>query len=338
MAHVIEKLHKSPTMSQDALEKIEILSLDLFDTHKEEIGIIEQIQKHFLNTDLGWHYYLDLAWIIRDVRNTLPRGSLILDAGAGSGLLQFILSELGYNVISADFVDRGIPAETKKRYGRVTHYLNSRKKTFVNRYTRHLNAAYVGGTVSRLKTLLRSNEGSRAPVALIEKNRFIPKAPPCPLLEGEATDSCGRIFFYTCDLKDMPLLPDGFVDGVVSVSALEHNEHADFENCIDEILRVTKQTGRIAVTVSASNSDDWFHEPSNGWCYSEATIKKLFHLPEGITSNFSQKDVYLDALKKEGNELHKRLSPVYYKSGANGMPWGKWDPQYQPVGVVKVKK
>ena len=326
-------------MSQDASEKIEILSLDLFDTHKEEMGIIEQIHKHFFNPDLGWHYYLDLAWIIREVRDALPRGSLVLDAGAGSGLLQFILSELGYNVISVDFVDRGIPVENKERYGRIIHYLNGRKKTFDNRYTRHLNAAYAGGGImSRLKRLLRREGENNDPVAVIEKNRFVPKGLPGSLLEGEATENCGRIFLYTCDLKDMPQLPDGFVDGIVSVSALEHNDHADFQKCFDEILRVTKHSGRIAVTVSASRSDDWFHKPSKGWCYSETTIKKLFHLAVGVTSNFSQKNVFFEELKKEGNELHKRLSPVYFKSGANGMPWGKWDPQYQPVGVVKVKR
>ena len=32
-----------------------------------------------------------------------------------------------------------------------------------------------------------------------------------------------------------------------------------------------------------------------------------------------------------------RLAAFYARSGDNGMPWGKWDPQYQPVGVCKVK-
>ncbi len=50
----------------------------------------------------------------------------------------------------------------------------------------------------------------------------------------------------------MPLLPEGFVDGVVSVSALEHNDHQDFERCMEEMLRVTKPLGRLTVTVSAS--------------------------------------------------------------------------------------
>ena len=37
-------------------------------------------------------------------------------------------------------------------------------------------------------------------------------------------------------------------------------------------------------------------------------------------------------------ELRDNLASFYFRSGDNGMPWGKWDPQYQPVGVCKVKR
>lgn len=56
-----------------------------------------------------------------------------------------------------------------------------------------------------------------------------------------------------------------------------------------------------------------------------------------MPSNYSQKDILFEKLKEQNNELHKKLAPFYFKSGDNGMPWGKWDPQYQPVGVVKIK-
>ena len=41
---------------------------------------------------------------------------------------------------------------------------------------------------------------------------------------------------------------------------------------------------------------------------------------------------------RDCRELRGKLADFYYQSGKNGMPWGKWDPQYQPVGVVKVKR
>lgn len=316
-------------------EKIEILNIDFFETHKEEMGIVELFKEYF-GSALGWHYYLDLAWIIRQVK-MLPRGALLLDAGAGSGILQFILAELGYNVISADFADRSLSRQYLSRYCKIIHYLNSQNKVFDNRYTRHLKSTY-GGNSSRLCRVLPLLKKERKvdTVSLIENNRFRPEGEP-HLLEGDVARNCGRIFMYKCDLKDMPLLPDGFVDGGVSVSALEHNDHADFEKCMDEILRITKPSGRVFVTVSASLSADWFHDPSKGWCYSEETLKRLFRLSEGVESNFSRKDELFSEFRKEGNELHKRLDSVYFESGDNGMPWGVWDPKYLPVGVCKFK-
>jgi SAM-dependent methyltransferase len=318
-------------------DKVEILGLELFETHQEEMGLIKLFTKHF-GCPLGWHYYLDLAWIIRQVR-ALPQGALLLDAGAGGGILQFILAELGYNIISADFSSRFWGGKYAKRYGNVLHYLNSQNRTFENRYTRHLKATYSGKS-SRLHGIIELIKGLSKvdPVSLIEKNRFTPDREPFVPLEGDALRSCGRIFMYKCDLKEMPLLPDGFVDAVVSVSALEHNDHVDFEKCVDEILRVTKPFGRLFMTVSASLSEDWFHEPSKGWCYSEETLKRLFRLPKEVKSNFAVKDEFFMELRKAGNELHKRLDDLYFKSGDNGMPWGKWAPKYQPVGVVKQKK
>ena len=53
-------------------------------------------------------------------------------------------------------------------------------------------------------------------------------------------------------------------------------------------------------------------------------------------SNFIDFDIIFNDIKNS-NELQLRLSDFYYKSGDNGMPWGKWDPKYIPVGVIKWK-
>ena len=37
-------------------------------------------------------------------------------------------------------------------------------------------------------------------------------------------------------------------------------------------------------------------------------------------------------------ELRDNLAGFYKQSDQNGMPWGIWDPQYQPVGVCKIKQ
>lgn len=329
------------------VESIEILSLEFFNTLKKEIRLIERV-KESLKMDIGWHYYLDLAWIIKNVTH-LPRGALILDAGAGAGLAQFILAEMGYNVISSDFSDRSFLKERFDRYKDVMHYLNEQSKDFVNRYTKHLNKVNNISTTKHTGIFKKywqffGNKGRNQPISkkdleyVILKNRYIPKEERSgDIMQKDVLKNCGRIFLYKCDVKDMSELPDDFVDAVVSVSALEHNDHRDFEKCIGEILRVTKPGGILAITVSASQGEDWFHEHSKGWCYSENTLKKLFELPKDIPSNYFDKERLFGLLKKENNELHKRLSPSYYKSGNNGMPWGKWDPKYQSVGISKIK-
>ena len=62
----------------------------------------------------------------------------------------------------------------------------------------------------------------------------------------------------------------------------------------------------------------------------------LFDLPQIPLQIMTDHDELLNSLKSS-TELREKLAQIYFQSGDNGMPWGKWDPQYQPVGVCKVK-
>jgi ubiquinone/menaquinone biosynthesis C-methylase UbiE len=320
-------------------DKIEILGLDIFDTHRDEIEIVKKYCEYF-DAALGWHYYLDLAWILKGV-STLPKGSLLLDAGAGSGILQFILADMGFNVISADFMGRDFSKGYAGRYAHVIHSLNSQKNSVQNSYTNHLKTVYAScgngllHNISRYFKMLETKLHS--PDSNIEDNLYVPGTTSNDSrFDSSLPGNIGRIFLYKCDIGNMPLLTNNMIDGVVSVSALEHNSRAGFEKCMTELLRVTKPSGSMFITVSAALDDDYYHEPSKGWCYSEKTLMELFRLSTGTRSNFCQSNELYNALKSDGNELQKRLSRVYFESGENGMPWGKWNPQYQPVGIVKV--
>jgi SAM-dependent methyltransferase len=328
------------------LEKIEILSLEIFETHKEEIQIVDCIRKD-LKLEIGWHYHLDLAWILKEIKH-LPKGSLILDAGAGRGLTQFLLAKTGYNVISVDYVYRSFSRRQKKMFGNVIYYLNDQSQSYDNPYIRHLNRVFKInsnlkslGLIDKLIRFFKNKHKNNinmaeSAVTIVDQNRYQPGSNHADCIcDVSNIEEQGAIFIYKSDLKDMSLLPDGHVDAIVSVSALEHNNHEDLRKCIKEISRVTKPGGRLILTVNASQSEDWFHNPSKGWCYSEGTLKRLFELPEDIQSNYSEKDRLFNFLKTRNNELHKRLSPSYFKSGNNGMPWGNWDPKYQPVGIAK---
>ena len=72
---------------------------------------------HWLNVmkrPQGWHYDLDEVWILRKFETEkVPAGGLVLDAGGGLGVMQYVLAARGYNVVSLDFGRREIPKEAK---------------------------------------------------------------------------------------------------------------------------------------------------------------------------------------------------------------------------------
>lgn len=319
--------------------QIEILSLDLFRSLKEEMDFVDELRSRF-GMGIGWHYYLDLAWTLHTIR-TLPSGSLLLDAGGGTGLLQLLLLELGYNVISVDFATRQFSKTISDRYRDSIFYVNDQSVVFDNPYTRHLEQTYN----VKMGEAQRGTMNCQSPQELSSyvgktRHQFDPTKLPslATSLVEDPSSTCGKLYVYKADLRNMLLLADGVVDGIVSVSSLEHNDHAGIEACVKEFRRVMKDDGLLAVTTSASMEEDWYHAQSKGWCFSESSLKKLFGLGQFVQSNFNEKQRIFAELRREGNELHKRLAPFYFQSGDNGMPWGKWEPQYMPVGIVTKNK
>jgi SAM-dependent methyltransferase len=146
----------------------------------------------------------------------------------------------------------------------------------------------------------------------------------------------GQVFVYNQDLKTLTHIEDETVDAVVAVSSLEHNSPEGLREVVKELMRVLKPGGKLLATLGAARDKDWFHEPSKGWNYTEATMRDIFDLDPSAPSNYDQHDKLLAALK-DCAELRDNLAGFYSRSGDNGMPWGKWDPQYIPIGVCKVK-
>jgi len=141
---------------------------------------------------------------------------------------------------------------------------------------------------------------------------------------------------YNQDLKTLTHIEDSSIDAVVAVSALEHNTPDGLREVVKELIRVLKPGGKLLATLGAAKDEDWFHEPSKGWNYTEATMRDIFELDKTISTNYAQHDQLL-AVLRDCAELRDNLAGFYKRSGDNGMPWGKWDPQYVPVGVCKVK-
>lgn len=292
-------------------EKIEIPSVDLLDRQRDVVNKLWDVSRA-TRVEPGWHYLLDLAWIAENLGPV--EGKRILDAGAGMGLMQWYLIESGAaEVISADRGSRyDLPLVMRARY-RVRGLRQSDLGSAWNVLKGNVSRASGFG---KIVYLLR---GLVALVMIVLPKRF-----------------SGRVLIYNDDLTCMPDIPDNSLDTVVAVSALEHNSPEGLQKVVAEIMRKLKPGGKFLATLCAGKDKDWFHEPSRGWCYTDATLRRLFDLPDDTPSNYARYGELFNSLKNS-TELREKLAKIYFQSGDNGMPWGRWDPQYQPVGVCKVK-
>ncbi len=302
-------------------DSLELLSTDLLEETKWR-GLLEY-WRGCLGRELGWHYPLDLIWIIKKLRESgIKKGSAILDAGAGTGLSQFLLSSLGYNVLSVDYGFRRFPF-----FYRLIFSLKDKsgKRLFESSYIEHA-ASSVGSGRGSLNLLLNKWRSlSRINFAVLLKEVI-----------SSRKNKYGIITLYREDFRDMRFIPTESVDCVVSVSALEHNDPKGIGDVVSEFSRILKVGAPMFLTTSATDSADWFHEPSHGWCFSERTLTRLFSL-KNPDSNFGKYGKLFSDLK-QSKYLKENLSSYYFKSGQGGMPWGKWKPLYHPVGVVKYKQ
>lgn len=277
---------------------ISIFRLDMLSRRKDLKQEVLNALARF-NVGIGWHYLLDFVWLLEEVEG-LPSGSIVLDAGAGNGLMQMLLAARGHKVLSVDIEPR-VPLEVYRGEASIRVLAKP---------------SLAGGYLDEVRDKGIDTAASDNPLAVL----FEPSV---------------DIVYWRADLADLQPLPDGCVDAVVSVSALEHNSEEKVLACLHEVERTLKPGGAMHVTVGGSDHGDWFHAPSKGWCYCEESLIRLFGLvdPE---SNFEEVDRAFAELR-QGTGLKEHLSRFYFTSGDNGMPWGKWNPEYFPLGVRKNK-
>lgn len=292
--------------------KIEILSVDLLDKHHPLVNDLRSLANS-LGLEFGWHYLLDLVWIISQL--SLDKPSLhILDAGAGVGVMQWYLAERGAHVISVDRTDRvNLSLRFRGRY-----QVRGLRPQDLDSIPRKI---YRGITSRETPLQNVLSDLAYSTVGIFH--------------QGVSTTR-GSVSIYHQDLLTLTDIPGNALDAVVSVSALEHNSPEDLVLVVAELMRVLKPGGKLLATLGAGNRD-WFHQLSKGWCYTAESLRRLFDLPRNTPDNYARYDELLTALCNCA-ELRDNLAGFYFCSGDNGMPWGKWNPQYQPVGVCKVKE
>jgi len=299
-------------------EKIEILPVELLDQNRELVNALKETA-HSLKLEFGWHYLLDLTWIIYNLQVHLGQvsGKRIMDAGAGVGVLQWRLAREGADVISVDRLDRKALSMHFRRRCRV----------------RGLREADLLPPQEAFKENLTKIENESAYRIWNRKALFVGRE-----LKSLFTrpNSPGQVLIYNQDLTNLVDLGDNSLDAVVSVSALEHNTPDGLEQVVKEIMRVLKPGGALLATLVAGRDQDWWHEDSSAWCYTDTSLRRIFKLPPDTPSNYQHYDELFTTLY-ECSELKDNLAKFYFQSDKNGMPWGKWNPQYQPVGVYKIK-
>jgi SAM-dependent methyltransferase len=293
-------------------DRLEVLGTDLLERHAARAEEFHALSRE-LRIPLGWHYILDLVWVSTQVEELAGPGRRFLDAGAGNGLMQWWLANRGVEVISIDRIERSPSRRLRARYDIRPREGTSLPSLRVTGIRRLLHART---TSPRLRT---------AGGAIRD------------LLLGEPPTPVGPPVWYgTGDLAE-PLVEPGSMDAVVGISSLEHNPPERLATIVQHLLGAIRSGGTFAVTVMGADETDWFHEPSQGWCLTEATLQRVFGLPSDAPSNYDRWQ-QLFAQLRESRQLRENLARFYFTGGSNGMPWGRWDPRYQPVGIVKRKR
>ncbi len=288
-------------------QTIEILSTALLENNRSLVASLRHTAAA-LGLEFGWHYLLDLTWILSQLGPVKSKS--ILDAGAGVGIMQWYLADSGAIVFSVDRSSRAdLATKFRARYR-----------------VRGLRPADLTPTSAMLGEKLRDGQLGAAARSLGHalQGSLQKKAP-------------GEVILYNQDLRWLEDLPDNSMEAVVAVSALEHNTPDNLALVVKELMRVLKPGGMLLATLGAGREEDWFHDASQGWCYTAASLRRYFELPDSTPDNYADYDVLFSSLR-ENAELRDHLASFYSRSGNNGMPWGMWDPQYQPVGVLKIKE
>ena len=319
----LNKIINKPLTRTDTpnVDKTEVLSVEYLNSHRALVDEFKTLAKS-MKMMYGWHYLMDFAW----AGSHLPAkpGAVILDAGAGYGVMQWWTLEQGADVIS---VDRGDRRNTPVKFRKAYSISGVRPEDFNEDYWKpEHEAKKVEVAPQTRKSLFRQF------TELFSGSSQAAVSTPVPTVASTK----GNLFQYNHDVQDLAAVPSESVDAIVSISALEHNTPENLKGCVDELLRVLKPGGSIVATLGAAQEKDWFHEPSKGWNYTEETLRQSFQLGADYQSNFTRFDELFEMLKNN-DEMREDLHEAYFKSGDNGMPWGVWDPQYQIVGVVKVK-
>lgn len=277
-------------------------------------------------TAVGWHYVVDLTWIFDQAKTWRP-GSRILDVGGGAGPTQFLLAEMGMDVVNVDLNPARSNLFAAKRYNAAELTLASANR---NDYVEHLQRNFSHRAVSVNRAIRVMAEA--APVSWARNLIRTTSLDRWRREYGFDRHRIGSLQLVRGDATQLTGIPDNHFDAVVSLSSIEHIPLERLPALLDEVDRVLRPDGKIALTTSATDrAETWFHEPSKGHCFSVDALQQLF----GAAGEPGADAAAAMSSYRDCNYLRDHLAPFYFSSGENGMPWGVWQPQYFPVALFR---
>lgn len=316
----ILRMNQSPMLKYDFIDPERQIA-------SEDFNLVESFLKTTSRDQIGWHYITDITWIYSRVKDW-PKDLEILDAGGGGGPVQFLLAELGFHVTNID-LNLSEPGPTyRQRYKTTCRRLPSFVPTSYLKYispSRPLSKTW-------LKRRLKKTYLYKLLFKALKAKQYIAAYEGWRERAGVSDTPLGTVQWVVGNLCHMPEIPADSFDVVVSLSALEHIPIGQLDLALLEIRRILKPEALWAVTTSGTERPrTWFHEPSHCYCFSEMDLRARFGSIPLRPQNPSE---ILEKYRK-CSYLKENLASFYFKSVRSGMPWGKWDPKYIPVGLER---
>ena len=258
-----------------------------------------------MNRPNGWHYDLDQIWIINELEKANIRpGSTILDAGAGQGIMQYLLAARGYDIISLDFSPRTKPSRSlgifniKGEGDSDIEYQHPFMKfiSYGEESSGRLANKFSASNIKKIPLLPQRAVRRTTSLLLYMHERFVINHA-----------GYGTITYLRAPFHDVPLESKS-IDTVISISAIEHADIDLFNNNVFELLRLIKPKAPLLMTTSAVLSGESIYlEEYAGWCFSLSALKTFF--PD-CKIEFGVEDCARSII--ESDIFKKRLDPYYY--------------------------
>ena len=272
----------------------------------------------------GWHYDLDMSWLLKKIESlNLKKGSTILDAGAGQGIMQYILASRGFNIVSLDFSKRKIPNILKKKFNIVLH--DQESLDYKHSYQEFIQFEPDNiFKLDRIKKLFYPQH-----VFYKIKRNFLSLLADKKYKNNSSFDF-GSIEFVRASFHDIPF-DNNYFDAVISTSAIEHSDFNLLDQNINELTRVAKKSGGVFITTSGTNkSADIYDDETGGWCFCSKTISKYASNSEEEYSKYQTIDnniIESDIIRSRIDSYYflNKNSP-FYKNKIKNIP-------YCPIGI-----